>query len=164
MDLVHRDWDGKTPGRLPTLAYHSPVEKSAVLGIFADSHPDKDERGKVARLGIQAFDPQRHRIYWAWMNDKGTYQPPSHVRYTPGLVIESVRKAAAEAYDKAEREVVRQHNINMLLYLARRELLVAEHKLDPMEYGSPLVTEICVSWMLSLGKGFVTHIMARSDE
>ncbi|KAJ4217215.1 hypothetical protein NW759_009162 [Fusarium solani] len=164
MDLVHRGWDGKTLGHPPTLAYHNPVEKAAVIGVFSSRHPDKDVRSKEALLGIQSFDPQRHRIYWAWMNDQGTYQPQSTVEFGDGHTLATVRKAAAAAYDKAEHEAVRQHNINVLFYLARRELLVAEDKLDPMDYGSPLVTEIYVSWMLSLGQDFLTHITARSSE
>ncbi|EEU48923.1 uncharacterized protein NECHADRAFT_75558 [Fusarium vanettenii 77-13-4] len=163
MDRVNRDWDGRM-GRVPTLDYHNPLATSAVIGVFSQKHPDEDLRGKKARLGVQAFDPQRHRIYWAYMNEQGTYQPQSTVEFGFGHTLETARKAAAEAYDKAEHEAVRQHNINLLIYMARRELLVAKGRRMPMDYGSPLVTEINVSWMLSLGRDFLTHITAHSTD
>ncbi|KAI8719697.1 hypothetical protein NCS52_00751000 [Fusarium sp. LHS14.1] len=163
-DQVHRSWDGRIERRVPTLDYHNPLATSAVIGVFSQKHPDQDLRGKKARLGVQAFDPQRHRIYWAYMNDQGTYQHPSTVEFGFGYTLETARKAAAEAYDKAEHEAVRKHNINLLIYMARREYLVSRGRLAPMDYGSPLVTEINVSWMLSLGGSFLTHITARSTD
>ncbi|RSL46429.1 hypothetical protein CEP54_013851 [Fusarium duplospermum] len=100
----------------------------------------------------------------AWMTEQGTYQPQTHIRLYVGLDLESARTAAADAYDKAEHEAVKQHNIKVLIYMTRRELLIENGKLPPGECGFPLVKENYVSWMLSSGQDFTTHITAGSKE
>lgn len=149
MEKVYRDCSENSLAPPPVFAHHDPAATAVEAGFFSHHHPDEEMRGKRARLGVLAFDLQRYKISWAWMNDHGTYQPAQYVELSPWLDLQKARMAAAQAYDAAEHEAVRRHNMEVLVHLARRELLVDMKRLPPGQYGTPFVGPLFVSWMLT---------------